>query len=44
LRIHENVPITFVISVRLSARIVPPPAGRIFTKFDIEVFYEYLSR
>jgi hypothetical protein len=48
LRIHEK----FLLlssrhvrpSVRLSARIIPPPAGRIFVKFDIEDFHENLSR
>jgi len=31
-------------SARLPARIVPPPAGRIFVKFDIENFHENLLK
>ena len=36
--------VTSVTSVRLSACISAAVTGRIFVKFDIEVFYENLSR
>ena len=37
-------PITFVMSVRLSACISAASTVRIFVKFDIRIFYENLSR